>query len=390
MKINSYLLIALLLAASVALIIFIPRWQEENYRASINSEDIAKLEPKDRVQLQKDLALVENSFRATLAQIIGGSLLLLSLYLTYRNVKIAQENLRVTEEGKLTDRFSKAVELLGDKKLEVRLGGIYALERIARDSQKDHWTVMEVLTAFVRENSHKKLDEIETPGREDLMAQKDDRKEKEVKLREDIQAIMTVIGRRKWIENESPRRLDLGGVNLAKCNLREADLSQARFYKANLAFADLREAKLRGASLYRADLSYADLNSSDLRRANLQYAHLGGANLSFANLSGAKLLEAHLGGANLGFANLGGAKLDGADLNNAKLNGAKLGGATFLKADLSKANLYKADLDDADLAGAQNITLEQLLSAKSYNAASLSEESMDEVYKHLENSSRIP
>jgi hypothetical protein len=33
----------------------------------------------------------------------------------------------------------------------VRLGGIYALERIARDSESDHWAVMEVLTAFVRE-----------------------------------------------------------------------------------------------------------------------------------------------------------------------------------------------------------------------------------------------
>jgi amino acid permease len=86
MKINSYLLIALLLAVSILLIIFIPRWQEENYRSTINSEDIARLEPKDRVQLQKDLALVENSFRTTLAQVVGGSLLLLSLlpYLSQR------------------------------------------------------------------------------------------------------------------------------------------------------------------------------------------------------------------------------------------------------------------------------------------------------------------
>ena len=170
MKINSYLLIALLLAGGIVLIIFIPRWQEENYRATINAEDITKLEPKDRVQLQKDFALVENSFRTTLAQVVGGSLLLLSLYLTYRNVKIAQENLRIVEEGKLTDRFSKAVELLGDEKLEIRLGGIYALERIARDSQKDHWTVMEVLTAFVRENSHESIDKPVAQNKKDREA----------------------------------------------------------------------------------------------------------------------------------------------------------------------------------------------------------------------------
>ena len=35
----------------------------------------------------------------------------------------------------------------------MRIGGIYALERIARDSAKDHPTVMEVLTAFIREHS---------------------------------------------------------------------------------------------------------------------------------------------------------------------------------------------------------------------------------------------
>jgi hypothetical protein len=35
----------------------------------------------------------------------------------------------------------------------VRIGGIYALERIARDSAKDHPTVMEVLNAFIRDHS---------------------------------------------------------------------------------------------------------------------------------------------------------------------------------------------------------------------------------------------
>ena len=38
--------------------------------------------------------------------------------------------------------------------LDVRIGGIYALERIARDSARDHSTIMEVLAAFIREHSH--------------------------------------------------------------------------------------------------------------------------------------------------------------------------------------------------------------------------------------------
>ena len=35
----------------------------------------------------------------------------------------------------------------GDDNMAIRLGGIYALERIAKDSEKDHGPIMEVLTA---------------------------------------------------------------------------------------------------------------------------------------------------------------------------------------------------------------------------------------------------
>src|SRR5689334_64926 len=62
-------------------------------------------------------------------------------------------NFMLSREGQVTDRYTKAIEQLGSDKLDVRIGGIYALERIARDSAKDHPTVMEVLTAFVREHS---------------------------------------------------------------------------------------------------------------------------------------------------------------------------------------------------------------------------------------------
>ncbi len=63
------------------------------------------------------------------------------------------EDRRLTQERLLTERFSKAVEQLGKDTTTVRIGAIYALERIARDSDKDHWTIMEVLTSYVRENS---------------------------------------------------------------------------------------------------------------------------------------------------------------------------------------------------------------------------------------------
>src|SRR4030095_3240581 len=80
-------------------------------------------------------------------QILGGAALLVGLYFT-------SQTLRTTQEGQITDRFTKAITQLGDTSLAVRLGGIYAFERITKDSPPDHWSVMEVLTAFVREYSH--------------------------------------------------------------------------------------------------------------------------------------------------------------------------------------------------------------------------------------------
>ena len=40
-----------------------------------------------------------------------------------------------------------------EQEVKVRLGGIYALERIANQSERDYWPIMEVLTAYVRENT---------------------------------------------------------------------------------------------------------------------------------------------------------------------------------------------------------------------------------------------
>lgn len=362
MKRVSYVFIISLFFISISLLIFLPWIQEEWYRSTINIGDFVQLKPNERVQLQKDLALIENSFRVTLAQIIGGSLLLLSLYLTYQNVKNAQENtriaientkiatetLRVTEEGKLTDRFSKAVELLGGEKLGIRLGGIYALQRVARDSQKDHWTVMEVLTAFVRENSRKPMEETAVPREESTDTQSDGTDE--IGLREDIQAIMTVIGRREWTDKEPPQTLDLGGVSLAGYNLLEA----------NLINIDLNGADLSGKTILReANLSGVDLSGANLSGADLSKANLSGANLSGADLSGANLNRANLSKANFNEANLSGAHLFGADMTEGDFLEANLSGAYLRGAELKGASLWRAILIGVDLSTAKNAKVEK-------------------------------
>ena len=87
---------------------------------------------------------------ALLAGLIGVGALL-TFWLNSRLYRItAQTYLEVTEQGQITDRYTKAIEQLGSDKLDVRLGGIYALDRIAKDSPADRATIAEVLTAYVR------------------------------------------------------------------------------------------------------------------------------------------------------------------------------------------------------------------------------------------------
>ena len=57
---------------------------------------------------------------------------------------------RLTHTGQVTDRYTKAIGQLGDRAArDVRIGAIYALERIAKDSPDDQPTILEVLTAYL-------------------------------------------------------------------------------------------------------------------------------------------------------------------------------------------------------------------------------------------------
>jgi hypothetical protein len=89
----------------------------------------------------------------TAAAIGVGGTVIVGIAGFWANVRNTNKTTALTLQGQVTDRYSKVIEQLGSEKLDVRIGGIYALERIARDSARDHPTIMEVLTAFIRESS---------------------------------------------------------------------------------------------------------------------------------------------------------------------------------------------------------------------------------------------
>lgn len=278
-----------------------------------------------------------------------------------------REQHRLTAQGQITDRFAKAVEQLGQpgaEKVDVRLGAIYALERIMRDSAVDQPAVIDILAAFIR---------VHAPATRRSTTPPSSAPHPPV----DIQAVVTVLGRRDTtrdgtIGNEALpiRRLDLSDINLDRANLAYANLDDANLAGTELAGATLIQASLTSTNLGNANLTRAILHNTDLTRAiltdaDLTQAFLFGADLTRANLAGANLTQAFLNGtklegrvdartadavanavAKLTGANLTGANLSGADLSGTDLSGADLSGADLTDADLTDANLRCAKTDD--------------------------------------------
>jgi uncharacterized protein YjbI with pentapeptide repeats len=278
----------------------------------------------------------ENEAYRTLAQLLGATFFLITAYFTWQMVRASERNVAVSLEGQITDRFTKAIEQLGDTtNLAKRLGGIYVLERIAKDSPKDHWTIMEVLTAYVRENAPWKEE------RGQLPLAFTDAKHQPMRPPTDIQAILTVLGRRTLRYEKEEHHLDLHGTDLRGADLSGAHLEGADLSGAHLEGADLGRAQLRGADLSGAHLERAFLGEAQLERAYLREAQLEGADLGRAQLRGADLREAQLKGAHLWEA-----QLERAHLREAQLEGAFLGSAQLEGAFLGSAQLEGADLRD--------------------------------------------
>ncbi|MEH2287005.1 pentapeptide repeat-containing protein [Nostoc sp.] len=247
----------------------------------------------------------------TLGTIFGGFAVLINAYYAAKRweamdksaeaanktAEAALQNANAAQDKQITERFAKAIEQLGNEKIEVRLGAIYTLERIAKDSKDDHWTIMEVLTAFVRENAPLKKDE----------------EQESTKIRTDIQAALTVIGRRNAENEQEKQSLDLSNIDIRGVNLIKANLERADFISSNLEGGLLMQARLQNAEFYNANL-----RSVVLSEANLQKAYLSGSKLQQANLYKANLQGSFLPGANLHLANLIEANLQKTNLSGAK------------------------------------------------------------------------
>ncbi|MBD2078466.1 pentapeptide repeat-containing protein [Leptolyngbya sp. FACHB-17] len=320
---------------------------------------------KDLISLEKDRLTLENSITGSAIQAVGGLLLLVTAWVSIQNLRstqksvelaqkdleatqeIAQKNLEAIQEKQVTERFTQAITQLGSDKFEVRLGAIYSLGRIAKDSGKDRWTIIEILISFIQERSPR-LRASDSNGTEQTAPIPET---SIVRVTKDVQAVLTVIGRRDVEDGEEP--INLYNVYLVGVVLQGTLDKQSNLRNAHLVKADLREVKLNEVDLSEANLSEAKLSQAYLRKVNLRGARLHGA-----TMSGTEFKSVIWQGADLFMADLTSAVLKGEDLSAVEmyltvLTNAKMSDAIFKGSDLRQSNLDGADLRGADFRGAK-------------------------------------
>ena len=223
---------------------------------------------------------------------------------------------RVAEQSLLNERYQQGAEMLGNKALTVRLGGIYTLQSLAKEHpEKYHVQIMRLLCAFVRIPT---LDGTESSNPSKLETEEVVETHKDeigFRPRQDVEATMEAIASRSkegiGLERDAEYHLDLRGARLGGLNL---------------------------INLKNVDLSWADLSFADLSHLNLRpHADMSWTNAVNANFSDACLVDV----------NLSVVRFWGADLSRTLLAGANLSGAVFSNNEDTRCILTQPQLDSA-------------------------------------------
>lgn len=261
-------------------------------------------------------------------------------FLVWRSI-VAQKQADVAEQGLITDRINKAVEGLGAEKivkrvietpryrkkddewlrdekgnpkpalrpdgqpivdrqeiettepnLEVRIGALYALERISHDSARDHIQIMEILCAYIVNNAGRNSPILPTEPLSPDDWLKWGAKHRR-KLPPDIDVALRVIARRSK-DHKEPKQdesfhLDLKHASFAALDLSDHDFTGMNLNFADFCCADLTNTKFIAASLIGANLQSARFDNADFQNARFESGRLEPLSFHGAIFSGAML-----------------------------------------------------------------------------------------------------
>jgi len=227
--------------------------------------------------------------------VLGAPFVLWRLLVGQWNLENARDDLKRSQDRDYADLFTKAIEQLGAVKnvkevvrttggaaihhgaervseertepnIEVRLGAIYALQRISQASERDHIAVMEVLCAYIRQNSLATNSDLGTPPDE------------EASPLPDIQAAVTVLGRRdkdrKEFEKDQQFRLDLHGANFRGVDFTDTDFSATLFHRSSFDRAIFKDCNLVASQFDHSTFSHVEFLNPILKGSSFDFCEM--------------------------------------------------------------------------------------------------------------------
>ena len=227
--------------------------------------------------------------------------------------EVAQAAERDAAEQRITELYTRAIDQLGNSQAPVRLGGLHALERLARACSYLRQTIVDVICAYLRMPYTPPDDR--APGEdapEDAHRRYEQRRQ-ELQVRLTAQRILTA--------HLNPKAMDVFWADI------DLDLTGAHLHQLNLSDCHVRNAKLDGAT-FAGDARFHEATSAG-------DALFEGA--EFAGYAGFDRAEF------AGYAGFYGAEFAG----NVGFSKAKFaGGAGFFDAEFAKFAMF----DDAEFA----------------------------------------
>lgn len=331
----------------------------------------------------------------------------LAIFRTYAT----ERQTRAQEEGLTTDRIRHAVEGLGAEKqvyhadncgtnptartvpnLEVRIGAIYALERISEDSARDRINVSKIITEYLRRHSIEYDERSRTRSDVEAAFQALSPISKKLMItnHEDISYILDLNSCRIIGANVSQSTLfssDFRNSRLSSASLSNSIIVKCRFFKAEIKDTQLEDSKfdrvnfsqskIEESCLDRTHVKNCDFSKSTLNNNSMQHLSVSGSSFAGTTMIGNKLEHAKITrcdarGANVSNSELDHCILEQVDMRGAKLSCSSLKSATIrhcrlAEADLTQSELTNSFFDTADLRGA-NISNSTLLSVQLSNA----------------------
>jgi pentapeptide repeat protein len=203
-----------------------------------------------------------SSTRSSLAALIGTLVTSLSALAAIATVYAAYRSYLSSQDKQASEVIAKATELLGSDQMPLRLGGIYALRRLARASPTDSLAAVAILTGCLRLRYR--------------AARSENREEPSTDAPPlcpvDAQAILAIVGETFW--KQPGIQPDISDIGLAQASMRgnwrgvifrDARLENADFTASNLSRADFTGAHLTGCIFHLAILKDACLKGAVLR-----------------------------------------------------------------------------------------------------------------------------